>query len=37
MAEAVKTLREGVEHAAAVIDDGRARDALDKLVAATRA
>jgi anthranilate phosphoribosyltransferase len=30
--ETVETLREGVELAAAVIDDGRARGALDKLV-----
>lgn len=31
--ETVETLREGVELAGRVIDDGRARDALDKLVA----
>lgn len=30
--EKAETLREGVEHAAAVIDDGRAQAALDKLV-----
>ena len=36
VADTVETLREGVERAAAAIDDGRARDALDKLVAATR-
>lgn len=33
--EAVETLREGVELASASIDDGRARAALDRLVAAT--
>jgi anthranilate phosphoribosyltransferase len=31
----VETLREGVELAAAVVDDGRARAALDGLIAAT--
>jgi anthranilate phosphoribosyltransferase len=31
----VETLREGVERAAAAIDDGGARSALDRLVAAT--
>jgi anthranilate phosphoribosyltransferase len=35
VADVVETLREGVERAAAAIDDGRARDALDRLVAAT--
>ena len=33
----VETLREGVELAGQVIDDGRAQDALDKLIAATQA
>ena len=36
VADRVETLREGVELAAAALDDGRAREALDKLVAATR-
>ena len=35
--ETVETLREGVELAARVIDDGRAKAALDKLVAVTSA
>jgi len=35
VAEAAETLREGVEQAAAAIDDGRARAALDGLVRAT--
>ena len=35
VADVVETLREGVERAAAAIDEGRARDALDRLVAAT--
>ena len=35
VADAVETLREGVERAAASIDEGRARAALDRLVAAT--
>ena len=33
----VETLREGIELAAAVIDDGRARQALDRLIATTQA
>jgi anthranilate phosphoribosyltransferase len=33
----VETLREGVELAAAAIDDGRARASLDALIAATNA
>jgi anthranilate phosphoribosyltransferase len=32
VAEAVETLREGVERAAASIDEGRARAALDGLI-----
>ncbi len=36
VAETVETLREGVDLAARVIDDGRARGALDGLIAATR-
>ena len=35
VAEAVETLHEGVELAAAAIDDGRALAALDKLIAIT--
>jgi anthranilate phosphoribosyltransferase len=35
VADAVETLREGVERAAASIDEGRARGALDRLVEAT--
>jgi anthranilate phosphoribosyltransferase len=35
VADAVETLREGVQHAAAAVDEGRARTALDRLVAAT--
>ena len=35
VAEAVETLREGVERAVAAIDEGRARAALDRLVEAT--
>jgi anthranilate phosphoribosyltransferase len=35
VSETVETLREGVELAGAVIDDGRARTALDRLIAAT--
>ena len=35
VAEVVETLREGVERAAAAIDDGRARRALDGLIEAT--
>jgi anthranilate phosphoribosyltransferase len=35
--EKVETLREGVELAGAVIDDGRARGALDRLIEATNA
>jgi anthranilate phosphoribosyltransferase len=35
VAEGVETLREGVERAAAAIDDGRARRALDGLIEAT--
>jgi anthranilate phosphoribosyltransferase len=35
VADAVETLREGVERAAASIDEGRARAALDRLVEAT--
>ena len=35
VADVVETLREGVERAAEAIDEGRARDALDRLVAAT--
>ncbi|MBO9558060.1 MAG: anthranilate phosphoribosyltransferase [Caulobacter sp.] len=37
VADKVETLREGVELASAVLDDGRARAALDGLVAATNA
>ncbi|MFC3078033.1 anthranilate phosphoribosyltransferase [Phenylobacterium terrae] len=37
ISDRVETLREGVELAAAVIDDGRAQGALDKLTAATHA
>ncbi|MDV6329327.1 anthranilate phosphoribosyltransferase [Asticcacaulis sp. 201] len=37
VADKVETLREGVELAANVIDDGRARSALDTLIAATKA
>ncbi|ESQ82931.1 anthranilate phosphoribosyltransferase [Asticcacaulis sp. AC466] len=37
VADTVETLREGVELAANVIDDGRARSALDTLVATTKA
>jgi anthranilate phosphoribosyltransferase len=37
VADKVETLRDGVDLAAAVIDDGRARAALDKLIEATRA
>lgn len=36
VADAAQTLREGVERAAASIDDGRARAALDGLIRATR-
>jgi anthranilate phosphoribosyltransferase len=35
--EAVETLREGVELAGAVVDDGRALTALDQLIAITNA
>ncbi|HEY9218325.1 MAG TPA: anthranilate phosphoribosyltransferase [Phenylobacterium sp.] len=35
VADAVETLRDGVERAAEVIDQGRAKDALDRLVTAT--
>jgi anthranilate phosphoribosyltransferase len=37
VADKVETLREGVELAAEVIDDGRARSALDTLIATTKA
>jgi anthranilate phosphoribosyltransferase len=37
VADTVETLREGVELAAEVIDDGRARSALDTLIATTKA
>ncbi len=37
VADTVETLREGVEKAAEVIDDGRARRALDTLIATTQA
>jgi len=37
VADAVETLREGVERAVDVIDDGRARRALDTLIATTKA
>jgi anthranilate phosphoribosyltransferase len=37
VADRVETLREGVELAAAVLDDGRAKAALDRLVEITRA
>ncbi len=37
VADKVETLRDGVELAGAVIDDGRAQGALDRLIAATRA
>lgn len=37
LADAAETLREGVDQAAAAIDDGRARAALDGLIAATHA
>jgi len=36
VADKVETLREGVELAASVIDDGRAAQALERLIAATR-
>jgi anthranilate phosphoribosyltransferase len=37
VADTVETLREGVELAANIIDDGRARSALDTLIATTKA
>jgi anthranilate phosphoribosyltransferase len=37
IADKVETLREGVEAAGAAIDDGRANEALDRLVKATNA